>query len=158
MTFFMFITIQIFHYLHPHGHDRLLKSFELDQCFCGLMAIYSYGWEFGRQVKSSPQQTGLLLVWEAEGSDLVTFHIFAKSHFELFFAPCLASSCLICMAARNFWISPAECELLYSALGTGCCYFRRLVPEHHLRWGLDIEKDMTTCYSRVHSQLPGVSR
>lgn len=50
-----------------------------------------------------------------------------------FFAPCLASSCLICTTASNFWINPAECEWLYSALGTSHCYCRWLVPEQHLR-------------------------
>lgn len=95
--------------------DLLLRSFELDQYFfCGLMAIYSYCCEFGRQVKNSPQQTGLLLLREAEGSD---FTYIIKISLWAFFAPSLASSCLICMAASNFWINPAECELLCSALG-----------------------------------------
>lgn len=121
MTFFIFITILIFHYLHPHGYYRLLKSFELDQCFCGLMATYSYCCEFGRQVKSSPQQKGLLLVGEAEGSD---FPLICKISLWVFFPSNLASNCLICMAASNFWINPAECELLYSALGDRLLLFQ----------------------------------
>lgn len=114
MTFLIFIAILIFHYLHSRDYYRLLNSFELDQYFCGLMAMYSYCCEFGRQVKNSPQQTGLLLVWEAEGSD---FTCICEISLWAFFAACFASSCFICMAASYFWTNPAECELFYSALG-----------------------------------------
>ena len=108
-----FSYLHVMYFFLSH-HYFFLKSFELDQYFYGLMTICSYCWVFGRYIKNSSQQTGLLLVWEAAG--MVFTCIYEISLWALFALP-LASSRLTCMTASNVWNNPAECELLYWTSG-----------------------------------------